>query len=125
MARNASTHAAGVVISKEPLVEHVPLARPARGDQQAMPTTQYAMEPVAAIGLVKMDLLGLSNLSILEHAVQLIEQRHGMRIALEDLEDGDPKTFEELGRGETFGAFQLESAGMRRAILELKPTSAR
>jgi DNA polymerase-3 subunit alpha len=123
VARNASTHAAGVVISKEPLVEHVPLARPARGDQQAMPTTQYAMEPVAAIGLVKMDLLGLSNLSILERTVQLIEQRHGMRIALEELEDGDPKTFEELGRGETFGAFQLESAGMRRAILELKPTS--
>ena len=97
VARNASTHAAGVVISKEPLVEHVPLARPARGDQQAMPTTQYAMEPVAAIGLVKMDLLGLSNLTILEHAVELIEQRHGMRIDLEELEDGDPKTFEDAG----------------------------
>ena len=65
VARNASTHAAGVVISRDPLVEHLPLARPARGDAQAMPTTQYAMEPVAAIGLVKMDLLGLSNLSIL------------------------------------------------------------
>ena len=65
VARNASTHAAGVVISSDPLVEHLPLARPARGDAQAMPTTQYAMEPVAAIGLVKMDFLGLSNLTIL------------------------------------------------------------
>ena len=88
-----------------------------------MPTTQFPMEHVAAIGLIKMDLLGLSNLTILERAVELIEKRHGMRIALEDLADGDPKTFEMLGQGETFGVFQLESAGMRRAVVELKPTS--
>jgi DNA polymerase-3 subunit alpha len=123
VARNASTHAAGVVISREPLVEHLPLARPARGDAQAMPTTQYAMEPVAAIGLVKMDLLGLSNLSILERAVELIRKRHGVEVDLEHLEDGDAKTFEMLASGETFGVFQLESAGMRRAVLELKPGS--
>jgi DNA polymerase-3 subunit alpha len=123
VARNASTHAAGVVISREPLVEHLPLARPARGDDQAMPTTQYAMDQVAAIGLVKMDLLGLSNLTILERAVELIKKRHDIEVDLENLEDGDPKTFEMLGAGETFGAFQLESAGMRRAVQELKPTS--
>jgi DNA polymerase-3 subunit alpha len=123
VARNASTHAAGVVISREPLVEHLPLSRPARGDQQAMPTTQYAMEPVAAIGLVKMDFLGLSNLTILQRAVDLIAERHGVNVDLENLEDGDPKTFEMLGSGETFGVFQLESAGMRRAMAELKPTS--
>jgi len=123
VARNASTHAAGVVISAEPLVEHLPLARPARGDAQAMPTTQYAMEPVAAIGLVKMDLLGLSNLTILQRAVDLITERHGVTVDLENLEDGDEKTFAMLGRGETFGVFQLESAGMRRAMLELKPSS--
>ncbi|HEX5141378.1 MAG TPA: DNA polymerase III subunit alpha, partial [Dehalococcoidia bacterium] len=123
VARNASTHAAGVVISRDPLVEHLPLARPARGDAQAMPTTQYAMEPVAAIGLVKMDLLGLGNLSILQGAVELIAERHGVEVDLEHLEDGDPKSFEMLASGETFGVFQLESAGMRRAVLELKPTS--
>jgi DNA polymerase-3 subunit alpha len=123
VARNASTHAAGVVISAEPLVEHLPLARPARGDAQAMPTTQYAMEPVAAIGLVKMDLLGLSNLTILQRAVELIADRHGVDVDLENLVDGDEKTFAMLSTGETFGVFQLESAGMRRAVLELKPTS--
>ena len=123
VARNASTHAAGVVISNDPLVEHLPLARPVRGDEHTMPTTQYAMEPVAAIGLVKMDFLGLSNLTILERAVELIEARRGLKIVLEDLPDGDEPTFTMLGQGETFGAFQLESAGMRRAVQELKPTS--
>ncbi len=123
VARNAGTHAAGVVISTDPLVEHLPLARPARGDAQAMPTTQYAMEQVAAIGLVKMDFLGLSNLTILERAVELINQRHGVNIDLAHLPDGDTKSFEMLGQGETFGVFQLESAGMRRAVQELKPTS--
>jgi DNA polymerase-3 subunit alpha len=123
VARNQSTHAAGVVISREPLVEHLPLARPARGDAQAMPTTQFPMENVAAIGLVKMDILGLSNLTILQRAVDLIQERHGITVNLENLEDGDPKTFEMLGKGDTFGAFQLESAGMRRAVVELKPTS--
>src|SRR5690606_4695218 len=123
VARNASTHAAGVVISKEPLVEHLPLARPARGDDQAMPTTQFPMENVAAIGLVKMDFLGLATLTILERAVQLIQQRHGIRIDLEHLPDGDAKSFAMLGQGDTFGVFQLESAGMRRAVVELKPTS--
>ena len=117
-----STHAAGVVISREPLVEHLPLARPARGDQQAMPTTQYAMEPVAAIGLVKMDFLGLSNLTILQRVVDLIADRHGVTVDLENLPDGDEKTFSMLSSGETFGVFQLESAGMRRAMTELKPT---
>jgi DNA polymerase-3 subunit alpha len=123
VARNQSTHAAGVVISREPLVEHLPLARPARGDAQAMPTTQFPMEDVAAIGLVKMDLLGLSNLTILQRAIDLIRERHGVGVDLENLVDGDPKTFEMLGKGDTFGVFQLESAGMRRAVVELKPTS--
>ncbi len=121
VARNASTHAAGVVISREPLVEHLPLARPVR-DAQAMPMTQFAMENVAAIGLIKMDLLGLSNLTILERAVDLIRERRGVRLDLESLSDEDEKTFAMLGAGDTFGVFQLESAGMRRAVQELKPT---
>ena len=122
VARNASTHAAGVVISREPLVEHLPLARPARGDEQAMPTTQFAMDDVAAIGLVKMDFLGLSNLTILQRAVELIAERHSVDLDLENLPE-DPKTFAMLAAGDTFGVFQLESAGMRRAVVELRPTS--
>ena len=110
---------------REPLVEHLPLARPARGDAQAMPTTQYAMEQVAAIGLVKMDLLGLSNLTILaarrrpDHGAP---RRHGR--PRRTCPTATPKTFEMLGGGETFGVFQLESAGMRRAVQELQARPA-
>lgn len=95
------------MISREPLDEHLPLARPTRGDAQAMPTTQFAMEQVAAIGLIKMDLLGLSNLTILERAVELIEKRHAVRVDLDALPE-DPKTFAMLTAGDTFGVFQLE-----------------
>src|SRR4030067_717347 len=79
LARHASTHAAGVVISREPLVEHVPLQRPARGngDEAAIPMTQFAMEQVAAIGLLKMDFLGLTNLTILDRAAMVALYRPG------------------------------------------------
>ena len=125
LARHASTHAAGVVISREPLVEHVPLQRPARGngDGTAIPMTQFAMEQVAAIGLLKMDLLGLTNLTILDRAVEIIGRTHGVEVDLTNLPDGDAATYEMLLKGETFGVFQLESAGMRRHIQELKPTA--
>ncbi|HEX5480550.1 MAG TPA: DNA polymerase III subunit alpha [Dehalococcoidia bacterium] len=121
VARHASTHAAGVVISREPLAEHVPLQRPTRGDESSIPTTQYAMSQVAEIGLLKMDFLGLANLTILVRAVENIERTTGARIDLQALPDGDPKTFEMLGRGDTFGVFQLESPGMRRLIQDLQP----
>ena len=123
VARHASTHAAGVVISRDPLIEHVPLQRPSRGDESAIPTTQYAMEQVAAIGLLKMDFLGLSNLTILSRAIELIRETTGEEVDLLSLPDGDPKTMEMLCRGQTFGVFQLESAGMRRYIQELRPTN--
>jgi DNA polymerase-3 subunit alpha len=124
LARHASTHAAGVVISREPLVEHVPLQRPARGngDEAAIPMTQFAMEQVAAIGLLKMDFLGLTNLTILDRAVEIIRRTHGIEVDLANLPDGDAATYEMLSKGETFGVFQLESAGMRRHIQELKPS---
>lgn len=124
LSRHASTHAAGVVISREPLVEHVPLQRPAHGsgDGTAIPTTQFAMEQVAAIGLLKMDILGLTNLTILDRAVETIRQTRGVEVDLTNLPDSDPATYEMLSKGETFGVFQLESAGMRRHIQELKPT---
>jgi DNA polymerase-3 subunit alpha len=126
IARHASTHAAGIVISKEPLVEHVPLQRPPRAAETeaapAIPTTQFAMDQVAKIGLLKLDLLGLVNLTILGRAVELIRQR-GHEIDLHGLPQDDAATYEMLSRGETFGVFQLESAGMRRAVQDLRPTS--
>ena len=123
VARHASTHAAGLVISREPLVEHVPLQRPPRGDDSALPTTQYAMQEVQEIGLLKLDVLGLVNLTILGHAVELIRDSRGVEIDLQRLPDADPQTYEMLSKGETFGVFQLESAGMRRHIQELKPAN--
>jgi DNA polymerase-3 subunit alpha len=123
VARHASTHAAGVVISREPLAEHVPLQRPTRGDESSIPTTQYAMAQVAEIGLLKMDFLGLANLTILGRAIEIIERTKGVKVDLQALTDGDAKTFQMLGRGDTFGVFQLESPGMRRAIQELRPDS--
>ncbi len=123
VARHASTHAAGVVIGSEPLVNFLPLQRPPRGDDTAIPTTQYAMEAVADIGLLKMDFLGLANLTILGKAVEIIRETRGVEIDLKALPEGDAKTYGLLSVGETFGVFQLESAGMRRYIQELKPTA--
>ncbi len=122
VARHASTHAAGVVISREPLAEHVPLQRPTgKNEESAIPTTQFAMAQVAEIGLLKMDFLGLANLTILGQAVDIIERTRGIRVDLQTLEDGDRNTMDMLSRGDTFGVFQLESPGMRRAIQELRP----
>ena len=123
VARHASTHAAGVVISRDPLVEHVPLQRPSRGDETSIPTTQFAMEQVARIGLLKMDFLGLSNLTILGRALELIRETAGDTLDLVAIPDGDERTMAMLGKGETFGVFQLESGGMRRHIQDLKPTN--
>jgi DNA polymerase-3 subunit alpha len=123
VARHASTHAAGVVISRDPLVEHVPLQRPSRGDETSIPTTQFAMDQVAKIGLLKMDFLGLSNLTILGRAVDLIRETTGDEIDLLQIPDGDSRTMEMLGKGETFGVFQLESSGMRRYVQDLQPTN--
>ncbi|MCS7050741.1 MAG: DNA polymerase III subunit alpha, partial [Thermomicrobium sp.] len=123
IARHAGTHAAGVVISASPLVEHVPLQRPARAEEGALPTTQFPMETVAEIGLLKMDFLGLANLTILADAVEIVRQTHGIEIDLKRIPLNDPLTFRLLSEGRTFGVFQLESAGMRRYIRELRPAS--
>ncbi|HUS83127.1 MAG TPA: DNA polymerase III subunit alpha [Dehalococcoidia bacterium] len=132
IARHASTHAAGVVIAGEPLVEHLPLQRPSRsaragetanGEESAIPMTQFAMEQVAEIGLLKMDFLGLVNLTILDQAVGIVRETRGIELDIKDLPDGDPKTYDMLSKGETFGVFQLESPGMRRYIQELRPAS--
>ena len=120
--RNAATHAAAVVIARDPLIENVPLQRPPRGDEHSIPMTQWAMTQCAAIGLLKMDFLGLTNLTILDTAVALIEELSDERIDYLHLPDGDPETCALLARGETFGVFQMESSGMRRYVQQLRPT---
>src|SRR3954454_7738333 len=120
VARNASTHAAGVVISREPLTELMPLQRATNSDALM---TQYEMHGVEALGLLKFDFLGLSNLTILRQAVELIVQERGETIDLDHLRLEDKKTFDLLSTGETTGVFQLESPGMRRYVKELRPTS--
>ncbi|MCH7706103.1 MAG: DNA polymerase III subunit alpha, partial [Chloroflexi bacterium] len=121
--RHASTHAAGVLISKEPLTEYVPLQRPIKGNDDDLAMTQYSMEPIAKLGLLKMDFLGLSNLSILDKAIKVIAQHRGEQLDLHQVPLDDAKTFELLSSGQTTGVFQLESAGMRRHIKNLKPRS--
>ncbi len=123
VARHASTHAAGVVIAPEPLINIVPLQRPSSGEASGLPTTQFAMGDVASLGLLKMDFLGLTNLTILGTARDVIRDVRGLDIDLAHLPDGDAKTYEMLARGETFGVFQLESAGMTRYVQELRPES--
>jgi DNA polymerase-3 subunit alpha len=122
MVRHFSTHAAGVVISHEPLIEYVPLQMLGKGEQHTV-MTQFHMENIALLGLLKMDFLGLSNLTILANVREIIAQNRGVSLDLQHVPLDDAKTFELLASGETKGIFQLESAGMRRYIKELKPTT--
>ena len=122
--RNISTHAAGVLIADEPLTETVPLQRPAKGDESSpVMMTQFSMDPVAHLGLLKMDFLGLTSLTILDQAVKLVRQSRGVEIDLQTLPMDDGATFELLSSGNTTDVFQLESAGMQRYIRELKPSN--
>ena len=121
---HVSTHAAGVVISSDPLTEHVPLQRPVRGDAGSqIDMTQYAMDPVAKLGLLKMDFLGLTSLTILDRTIKMVEQTQSVKIDLHGLPLDDRATFQLLSSGKTTDIFQLESAGMQRYIKELKPSS--
>ena len=126
MTRHASVHAAGVIISHEPLVNYTPLTRSADGGC----VTQYVAGTLEKIGLLKMDFLGLINLSILSQALKNIVQTTGRQLDIRTIPlDGDgadvKKTYDLLGNGECVGVFQLESPQMRRYIQELKPTSVR
>ncbi|MDD4875685.1 MAG: DNA polymerase III subunit alpha [Dehalococcoidales bacterium] len=123
ISRHASTHAAGVVIAKEPLTKYVPLQKASKDNGEAIAMTQFTMEDIARIGLLKMDFLGLTNLTILGKAKKIIYQHCSIDIDLSHIPMDDAKTFELLSSGETAGIFQLESSGMRRYIKELKPTA--
>ena len=123
LSRHASTHAAGVVISEEPLTNHLPLQKLTRGGEDSeLVMTQFPMEDIARIGLLKMDFLGLANLTVLARAKEIIKETHGLDIDLKKIPLNDAKTFSLLSAGETIGVFQLESSGMRRYIKELKPS---
>ena len=114
---HASTHAAGVVIGDRPLAELVPLYRDPRSD---MPVTQFNMKYVELAGLVKFDFLGLKTLTVLQRACALLRER-GVHIDLANLPLDDPRSYEQMGKGETTGVFQLESSGMRDVLRKLKP----
>jgi DNA polymerase-3 subunit alpha len=118
MTRHASTHAAGIVISKEPLINYLPLQR----TSEDFVMTQFPMKAVEEIGLLKMDFLGLRNLTILQEAVRRIEETRGLKLDLQTLPLDDPQTYSLLAAGNSTGIFQLESGGMRAILKELKPT---
>ncbi|HIK43119.1 DNA polymerase III subunit alpha [Thermoleptolyngbya sp. M55_K2018_002] len=116
--KSTGVHAAGVVISAEPLDEVVPLERSKEGGV----TTQYPMEDIELLGLLKMDFLGLKNLTMIQKAVDLISKTHGIQVDLDNLPMEDPATYQLLARGELEGIFQLESSGMRQIVRDLKPS---
>ena len=121
--RHVSTHAAAVVVSDEPLLNYIPLQRATKGTSETA-VTQYPMDPIGKLGLLKIDFLGLTNLTILDKTVKLINQRRNLDdIELAKIPLDDKHAFDLLASGETTSIFQLESAGMRRYIKELRPTS--
>jgi DNA polymerase-3 subunit alpha len=109
IARNSSVHAAGVVISDKPLVELLPLKK----DEDGTIVTQYPMNPVGDLGLLKMDFLGLKTLTVLRNTVEMVKRTQGVDVVLDDLPLDDAKTYDILNKGNTVGVFQLESGGMR------------
>jgi len=120
VSRNVSTHAAGVVIADKPLTEYVPVQRMPKAEDLL---TQYPMDVLEAIGLLKIDFLGLSTLTILRRAVDLINARHGTAFRLDNIPIDDPIIYELLSTGNVVGLFQVESGGMRRVLQKLQPSS--
>ncbi len=116
--RSHGVHAAGVVIAPDDIVKFVPLEMAQKG----VVATQYSMGPIEDLGLLKMDFLGLSNLTIIKNTLRIIKKVHDQDIVINDIPLDDKKTYELLARGDTTGVFQLESAGMKRYLKDLKPT---
>ena len=127
VSRNVSVHAAGVVIAPQPLVQFTPLQygpRSAVGEgEQRQVITQYDMNAVQEVGLLKMDFLGLQNLDIMSTCLRLISENQGITLTLDDIPAADEKTYELISRADTHGVFQLEGSGMRRMLEEMKPHS--
>ncbi|HXL69536.1 MAG TPA: DNA polymerase III subunit alpha, partial [Xanthobacteraceae bacterium] len=115
--RHASTHAAGIVIGDRPLAEIIPLYRDPKSD---MPVTQFNMKWVEQAGLVKFDFLGLKTLTVIEAAARLLARR-GVQMDIQKIPLDDKKSYDLLSRGETVGVFQIESTGMRKALVDMRP----
>lgn len=118
MPRHASTHAAGVVISKDPITEYVPLQK---NDESV--TTQFSMELLEELGLLKMDFLGLRTLTVIRDAVDLVFKNYGIRLDIDKLDMDEAEVYKMIGEGKTSGVFQLESAGMTQFMKDLQPAS--
>jgi DNA polymerase III subunit alpha len=127
--RNAGTHAAGVIIADRPIIEYIPLHRPTgsgtlsgSGSENPIKTvTQFEMTTLESLGMLKVDFLGLATLTIMARACDLIRDRHGVELNLQNIPTDDAATYELLGRGETAGVFQVEGSGMRRYLMQMKP----
>src|SRR5438270_8346393 len=119
VSRNVSTHAAGVVIAPEPLVRYTPLQY---GPKSEAVITQYDMKAVGDIGLLKIDFLGLQNLDIIATCLRLVRERRDIEVDLESVPFDDAKTYELISIGDTHGTFQLEGAGMRRMLMDMRPS---
>lgn len=115
--RHSSTHAAGVVICRKPVMEYVPLSA---NDGQI--NTQYTMTLLEELGLLKMDFLGLRTLTVIQNAVKEIERIHGVKLDMENIPQDDTEVYQLIGQGKTEGMFQLESSGMKQFMRELQPT---
>jgi DNA polymerase-3 subunit alpha len=126
VARHASTHACGIVITKNPIIDYMPLqwavkSGGKRGEEQAL-VTQYEMRSITALGFLKLDILGLRNLTIIEKTLELIEKNYGKKINIYNIPLDDKDTLDIFRKADTTGVFQFESNGMRRYLKELKPT---
>ncbi|AGC68480.1 DNA polymerase III subunit alpha [Thermoclostridium stercorarium subsp. stercorarium DSM 8532] len=117
MPRHASTHAAGVVISSEPITEYVPLYQ-----SEGNVCTQFPMTTLEELGLLKMDFLGLRTLTVIRDTVKMVEENHGVKIDIDKIDLNDAEVYQMISRGETAGVFQLESPGMTQFMTELKPS---
>lgn len=120
VARHSSTHACGVLITKNPLTEYVPIQYASSSDHSII--SQYSLHPIEDLGLLKMDFLGLKNLTIIESALKIIKNTRGLEIDIDEIPLDDKQTFKLFQDGETTGVFQFESSGMKRYLRELKPT---
>ena len=121
VARHASTHAAGVVITPEKLTNYVPLQHSSRNEEEII--TQYNMYDLEKIGLIKMDILGLKNLTVIKNSLRIIKKVYEKEINLDEIGFDDKKVYSLLSSGKTIGVFQVESGGMQRYLQELKPTN--
>ncbi|HNX10903.1 MAG TPA: DNA polymerase III subunit alpha [bacterium] len=120
VARHASVHACGVIITKNPLTDHVPIQYASSSDRNIV--SQYSLHPIEDLGLLKMDFLGLKNLTIIESALKIIKNTRGLELNIDDIPLTDRETYRLFQKGETTGVFQFESSGMKKYLRDLKPT---